>query len=114
MAYPNNQPIYTIGITARLLGVCQATLRLWEKKGLIQPYRIGKNRFYSECNMERLRKIKRLLQKERINIAGVKKVLDGVLCWQIKNCSPEEKENCPAYLHTNPFKNHLNYTQRLY
>lgn len=75
MVYTDNQPLYTIGITARLLGVCQATLRLWEKKGLIQPERIGKNRFYSSSNMKRLRKIKRLLQEDRINIAGIKTIL---------------------------------------
>lgn len=93
----NNIPIYTIGITARLLGVCQATLRLWEKKGLIYPHRIGKNRFYSERNLDRLRKVKGLLQEERVNIAGVKNIINKLLCWEIKKCLPKERENCPVY-----------------
>lgn len=93
----NNQPKYTIGITARILGVCQATLRLWEKRGLIYPHRIGKDRFYSECNLSRLRRIKGLLQEDRINIAGVKSILNKSLCWEIKNCPLQERKGCPVF-----------------
>ena len=46
------EPVYTIGIAAKLLKVCPATLRIWEKKGLIKPARIGKNRFYSKCDID--------------------------------------------------------------
>lgn len=99
---PNSQPLYTIGITAGLLGVCRATLRIWEKKGLVEPCRIGKNRFYSQCNLDRLQEIKKLLQEERINIAGAKKIIDKSFCWQIKNCSFQERENCPVYLRNRP------------
>lgn len=92
-----NLPLYTIGVTANLLRVCQATLRLWEKKGLIKAYRIGKNRFYSNCNIDRLKEIKRLLQEERINIAGVKNIIEKTFCWEIKKCSLKEKASCPVY-----------------
>lgn len=101
MVYPNNQPLYTIGIAAKNLSVCQATLRLWEKKGLIHPVRMGKNRFYSECNMERLQKIKKLLREEHINIAGVKSIINKLLCWEIKNCPSEERDVCPVYKNYN-------------
>jgi len=97
----NNKPVYTIGVAANLLGVCQATLRLWEKKGLIQPHRIGKNRFYSQCNVERLQHIKQLLQKERINIAGVKNIMGKSFCWEIKKCPSEERDTCPVYRRLN-------------
>lgn len=80
-----------------MLGVCQATLRLWEKKDLVHPVRVGKNRFYSECNIERLQKIKELLREEHINIAGVKNILNRSLCWEIKKCATQEKEACPVY-----------------
>lgn len=98
----DNRPLYTIGVTADLLDVCRATLRIWEKKSLIHPYRIGKNRFYSECNLERLREIKRLLQDERVNIAGVKRIIDRASCWDIKNCPPEERNGCPVYKRNRP------------
>ena len=91
-------PVYTIGIAAEFLGVCSATLRIWEKKGLIKPARIGKNRFYSKCDIDRLECIKHLLQKRRINIAGVKEVLDTKFCWEAKNCSEKMRKNCLVYL----------------
>jgi len=93
----DNKPLYTIGITANLLGVCQATLRIWEKKGLIEPHRIGKNRFYSASDLEKLHEIKRLLRNKRLNIEGVKEVTEKVFCWEIKNCLPEERQACPVY-----------------
>ncbi|MDP2938919.1 MAG: MerR family transcriptional regulator [Candidatus Omnitrophota bacterium] len=100
-----NQPLFTIGITSNLIGVCQATLRIWEKKGLIQAYRIGKNRFYSQCNIDRLKEIKRLLQEERINIAGVKSILKKLFCWEVKRCSLKERKICPVYKQNTEAKN---------
>lgn len=92
-----NEPLYTIGIVARLLGVCCATLRLWEKKGLISPSRIGKNRFYSECDLNQLNRVKNLLRKEHINIAGVRNILGDSACWEIKKCPEEERRACKVY-----------------
>lgn len=92
------EPVYTIGVTARLLKVCAATLRIWERKGLIHPARMGKNRFYSQSDIDRLEKIKGLIQKKRINIAGVKRILSTAPCWEIKKCQPKEKRRCPIYL----------------
>ena len=91
------EPVYTIGIVAKLLKVCPATLRIWEKKGLIKPARLGKNRYYSKCDLDRLEFIKELLQKKRVNIQGVKNILHITYCWEVKKCSSEEKEDCPVY-----------------
>lgn len=91
-------PVYTIGVVAKLLEVCPATLRIWERKGLIKPKRLGKNRFYSQCDVDRLEDIRELIQKKRINIEGVKNILNATRCWEIKKCQPKEKEACPVYL----------------
>ncbi len=80
-----------------MIGVTPATLRLWEKKGLIAPARRGKNRSYSYLDLERLREIKHLLGKRKLNIAGVRATLDRKRCWDIKRCGPE-KEDCPVYI----------------
>lgn len=92
------EPVYTIGVAARLLKVCAATLRIWENKGLIRPARMGKNRFYSQCDIDRLERIKGLIQNKRINIAGVKRILNTTACWEIKKCNTNERRRCPIYL----------------
>ena len=91
-------PIYTIGIVAKSLKVCPATLRIWEHKGLIKPKRLGKNRYYSRFDMDRLAYIKDLIQKKRINIEGVRNILLTTRCWELKKCRPREREVCPVYL----------------
>lgn len=98
MEHGYKDPVYPIGIVAHLLRVCPATLRIWEKKSLIKPARIGKDRYYSKCDVDRLEQIKDLIQKKRINIQGVKKILSTTRCWEIKKCKPKEKEVCPVYL----------------
>ena len=94
-------PVYTIGIAAKLLGVCSATLRIWERKGLVKPARLGKNRYYSKCDLERLERVRTLLQKQHINIEGAKSILFSEKCWEIKSCNMAVRETCPVYLQYN-------------
>ena len=92
------EPVYTVGVMAKFLKVCPATLRIWEKKSLIHPKRLGKDRFYSKCDLDRLERIKNLIQKKRINIEGVKNILSTTRCWEVKNCNKKERGICPVYL----------------
>lgn len=98
MEYGSKEPVYSMGIVSKFLKVCPATLRIWEKKGLIKPSRLGKNRFYSKLDLERLGRIKDLLQNRRINIEGVKRILKTSLCWEVKGCKPKNRNSCPVYL----------------
>lgn len=92
-----SEPVYTIGIAARMLKVCPATLRIWERKGLVKPSRLGKNRFYSNRDVERLRMIRYLIQEKGLNIEGVKAVLEMKHCWEIRKCSSSDRAHCPVY-----------------
>jgi len=92
------EPVYTIGIVAKILKVCPATLRIWERKKLIKPTRLGKNRFYSKCDLDRLKDIKELLQKKHINIEGVRNILDTTRCWEVKKCKRKERKSCQVYI----------------
>lgn len=98
MEHGYKEPVYTIGIVSKSLKVCPATLRIWERKGLIKPTRLGKNRFYSKCDLDRLGDVKELLQKKHINIEGVRQILDTTQCWELKKCKPREREICSVYL----------------
>lgn len=97
MEHSYKEPVYTIGITAKTLEVCPATLRIWERKGLIKPARMGKNRFYSKCDLDTLLYVKELIQKKHINIEGVKGILSTTRCWQVKNCAEKVRERCRVY-----------------
>lgn len=97
LKYGYNDPVYTIGIIAKLLKVCPDTLRIWERKSLIKPARIGKNRFYSQCDIERLEYVKSLIQEKKINIQGVKNIMKITLCWEVKKCKPKVRNACRIY-----------------
>jgi len=68
-----------IGVAAKLCEMHPQTLRLYERIGLIKPYRAGrKNRIYSDADIERLRQIQRLTHDLGVNLAGVE-VIFGLL-----------------------------------
>lgn len=70
------QPVYMIGVAAELCRVHAQTLRQYERMGLVVPARIGgKNRLYSELDIERVRRIQRLTQEMGVNLAGVEIIL---------------------------------------
>lgn len=67
-----SEPRYVISIAAKIIGIETHTLRYYEKLGLIQPFRsTGNIRYYSETEIEQLRRIKTLVNDLGINIAGV-------------------------------------------
>ena len=69
------EPLYMIGVAAKLCDLHPQTLRLYERMGLIKPRRVGrKNRIYSDADIERLRQIQRLTQDLGVNLAGVEVV----------------------------------------
>ena len=71
-----NQAIFVISIAAELAGMHPQTLRIYERRGLLDPARtVGNSRRYSEHDLERLRRIQELT-REGLNLAGVKRVLE--------------------------------------
>lgn len=71
-----NQPVYMIGVAARLCGVHPQTLRQYERIGLVVPSRVGaKNRLFSEADIRRVQRIQRLTQDLGVNLAGVEIIL---------------------------------------
>ena len=70
-----DRAVYIISVAAELAGVHPQTLRIYERKGLVEPARTGGgSRRYSEADIDRLRKIQELTN-EGLNLAGVKRVL---------------------------------------
>ena len=71
--------LLTVGETARILGVCPSTLRLWENVGLISPARShGRYRLYSPELLDVLKRIKYLRDVKFLNLPGIRQALgDG-------------------------------------
>jgi len=68
--------LYIISVAAELAGVHAQTLRIYERKGLIEPARTeGGSRRYSERDIELLQRIQELTN-EGVGLAGVRRILD--------------------------------------
>ena len=68
--------VFVISVAAELSGMHPQTLRIYERKGLIDPYRTpGGTRRYSQRDIERLTLIQTLTSRG-LNLEGVKQVLD--------------------------------------
>jgi MerR family transcriptional regulator/heat shock protein HspR len=67
--------VFVISVAAELAGVHPQTLRIYERKGLVDPARTtGGSRRYSQRDIERLRLIQELTA-EGLNLEGVRRVL---------------------------------------
>jgi MerR family transcriptional regulator, heat shock protein HspR len=72
-----DRPVYMISVAAELAGVHPQTLRIYERRALVNPQRsAGNTRLYSEADIERLRFIQQLTQEEGINLAGTARIIE--------------------------------------
>lgn len=70
------QGLYAISVAADLVGTNIQNLRVYERRGLVDPERTdGGTRLYSDADIARLRRIAALLE-EGLNLAGISMVLD--------------------------------------
>ena len=70
-----DEAVYIISVAAELAGIHPQTLRIYERRGLLNPYRTpGGTRRYSEKDLDRLKAIQALTQAG-INLEGVKRVM---------------------------------------
>ena len=70
-----DQAVYVISVAAELTGMHPQTLRIYERKGLLDPSRTsGGSRRFSERDLERLRHIQELTATG-LNLEGVRRVL---------------------------------------
>ena len=71
----STRAVYVISVAAELAGVHPQTLRIYERKGLLDPARTGGgNRRYSEADIAHLRRIQELTAAG-LNLEGVRQVL---------------------------------------
>lgn len=76
MSHDKSRAVFVISAAAELAGMHPQTLRIYERRGLIEPKRTpGGTRRYSQEDIERLALIQQLTD-EGLNLEGVRRVIE--------------------------------------
>ena len=76
MAVERTRAVYVISVAAELAGMHPQTLRIYERKGLLEPARTqGGSRRYSDDDIAQLQRIQ-VLTAEGHNLEGVRRILE--------------------------------------
>ena len=68
--------VYVISVAAELAGMHPQTLRIYERRGLVNPARTqGGNRRYSDADIETLQRIAQLAE-QGMNLEGIRRVME--------------------------------------
>ena len=71
-----NKPLFTLSVTAEIIGVHPRTLMIYENEDLVVPFRTKTNRRrYSQKDIAKLQFVRYLTNKRGINLAGVHTIL---------------------------------------
>jgi len=93
-----NEPVFPISAAALMLKISVHTLRMYEREGLIIPFKKESNqRLYSKSDLERIECIRKAINDSKISINGIKAIYSLIPCWEIIKCSEEDRKNCTAY-----------------
>ncbi|MGA9115344.1 MAG: MerR family transcriptional regulator [Bacteroidota bacterium] len=89
---------YSIGEAAHLLGISISTIRMYEREGLIiTARRDSRHRRYAPGDIARIRCIRETIQKEKLGIAAIRRLLALIPCWKIAGCPDHERAFCGAF-----------------
>jgi MerR family transcriptional regulator, heat shock protein HspR len=81
----SDRSLYAIGVVAEMFNVHPETIRVWERRGLIQPSRLRGRRLYSDNDLKRLRFILKLMG-EGLNISAIYHYIQLYPCWNMNGC----------------------------
>jgi len=93
------QPVYTLKIASGLVGLSPRTIRQYEAAGLIEPARTeGNQRLYSEQDVRWLGCIRDMIHQDGLTIAAIRRLLDLIPCWEIRQCYVNDALACIDHL----------------
>lgn len=103
MDFNYNEPVFSISTAAKILKVSVHTLRMYEREGLILPFKKDSNqRLYSRADIDRIECVRNAINKNKISIAGIKTIFSMIPCYKIKMCK-EKPGTCEAFqVHSKP------------
>jgi len=97
-AHDSSEPVMSIGTLAEKVGLSDSAVRKYESEGLIIAFRTpsGHRRFSRE-DIDRVRNIQRMVQELGVSIGGIRRLQALLPCWDLRPCSRQKRERCPAY-----------------
>ena len=92
------KPLFTIGIVAEMINMSTHTLRMYENKGLVIPFKTESGRrIYSLTDLNHIKCIRHYIENMGLNISGIKAMYALLPCWKMLPCSEKEQEACDAF-----------------
>lgn len=90
-------PVISLGAASGITGLSDSALRKYESVGLIIFYRTpGNRRRLSLEDIERIKMIQSLIREKGLNLQGILRLWTLIPCWELKQCSKEISQTCPA------------------
>jgi len=90
-------PVVSIGVLARKVGLSVSAVRKYETEGLVIPHRTSSgHRLFSQEDIHRVRNIHHMVQELGLNFEGIRRLQALMPCWELFRCSAEPREDCPA------------------
>jgi MerR family transcriptional regulator, heat shock protein HspR len=94
MPHPESEPVYVISVAARLAGLPCWVLRVLDDQGIVVPVRTDSNRrLYSDADIQALNYVRYLTEDRKVNIDGVKVILEMQASGVLRPPVPEESEH---------------------
>jgi MerR family transcriptional regulator/heat shock protein HspR len=91
-------PVLTIGVVAAELGVSPQAIRLYESEGMVLPVKTDTGRrMFSMHDVERLKCVRRMINEQGMNMAGIKRVMALIPCWDYRGGFDEVCRECRVY-----------------
>jgi len=98
-SFTSTAPVYTLSVTSDLSGIPVHSIRQYIDKGLMIPFKKESSRnLFSQVDILRLKYIHKFLEKDGLNIAGIRTLLALIPCWAIRRCSNDERGKYQAYI----------------
>ena len=93
-----DDPVISIGILAQKVGLSVSAVRKYESEGLLVAYRTPSgHRLFSHEDVSRVKNIHHMIQDLGLNVEGIRRMQALLPCWDLRPCSDETRDTCPAY-----------------
>ena len=93
-----DDPVISIGVLARKVGLSVSAVRKYENEGLIIAHRTGSgHRLFSHQDIGRVRNVQHMIQDLGLNIEGIRRMQALLPCWDLLPCDVETRKSCPGY-----------------